>query len=147
MTTNFTCASGYAPGSSGAPTINCKHYNATVGKWSTVSGSCVGKACIQVCYLIDRTKHWVFIRCFYFLAICPTSISSPYVATIPNTPIVGTVVNVSCVAGYVWNVAPYSGVEPATCVTGSPASWSVSGGAQCVGNFEVNSNDFIWILY
>ena len=45
MTTNFTCASGYAPGSSGAPTRTCNYYNATAGKWSTVSGSCVGMAC------------------------------------------------------------------------------------------------------
>ena len=97
-------------------------------------------------YSIDRTKHWVFIWSFYVLGICPTAMSSPYAATIPSTPIVSTVVNVSCVAGYVWNVAPYSGVEPATCVTGSPASWSISGGAQCVGNIEVNSNDFIWIV-
>lgn len=45
MTTNFTCASGYAPGSSGSPTMTCTYYNVTTGKWSTANGSCVGVAC------------------------------------------------------------------------------------------------------
>ena len=42
MTTNFTCARGYAPGFSGPPKMNCTYYNATAGVWSPGTGSCVG---------------------------------------------------------------------------------------------------------
>lgn len=139
MTTNFTCASGYTAGAGGAPKITCNYFNATAGIWSAVSGSCVGMTLLI--YLKFNIKsyyeRWIIPL---LLAVCPTSMSSPYMATIPSTPTVGTVVSVSCVAGYAWNVSPYGGTESATCVAGSPASWSISGGAQCVGNIKFKTH-------
>ena len=54
--------------------------------------------------------------------------SSPYTAaTIPSNPVSGTVVNVSCVATFVWSFAPYNSAHNATCTnvsgSGKLAHW------------------------
>lgn len=65
--------------------------------------------------------------------VCPSTISSEYSAYIPSSPVPGTVVNVSCATGFVWNSAPTTGTRNASCVAGTPATWNIFGGAQCLG--------------
>ena len=54
--------------------------------------------------------------------------------TIPTPAFQGSTMPVTCLPGYVWNVAPFNGSQNATCVNASStAQWSILGNPTCVG--------------
>ena len=70
-----------------------------------------------------------------------TSIAGAYLYTLPASAPLGTLMSVTCAAGYVWSSAPTNGVHNATCSNVSNSiQWAFSGscvGALCV-SVELN---------
>ena len=86
-----------------------------------------------------------------FAVDCSTAlISGPYIYTTPTPATQGTVMSVTCAAGYTWTPAPTTGALNATCSNVSNSGkWIIPNGASCVCMFKnynkIHTKTFNWM--